>query len=151
MPASISLSDRPETSKDAAAAIIREVQLLDDTIDYLIGWRAHRRSQLKGVLAELGQKSTNALVPGVTLKLVPYETLVCECHGDDPAACPAAAAGNAIAIRSVPNGEGISLEFADDYVRRRPLPLEPAPQELPRIATPPRSQSSTTTPARVAA
>jgi hypothetical protein len=151
VPEPISLADGPATSKDAAAAIICEVQLLDDTIDYLIGWRAHRRSQLKGVLAALGQKSTSKLVRGVTLKLVPYETLVCECHGDDPAACPAAAAGNAIAIRSVPNGEGISLEFDDDYIRRRPLPLDPAPQELPRTAAPPRSLAPTTTPATAAA
>ena len=121
--------DEAQQRAAALADAAFEVRFLTDTINYLQGIVAHKRSILKGAVEQLGQKSSTKLVPGVTLKLTPFEILVCSCHKDDAMACPAVGAGVPVSFEIRVNGTYLGIEYGDEYT----LPLEqydgPAPLE----------------------
>lgn len=98
-----------------------EVRFLTDTIHYLQGIVAHKRSILKAALESRGQKSSTTLVRGATLRLVPFEIPVCTCHHDDALACPAVLAGVPTSFEIRVNGTYLTIDFDRDFTS----PIEP--------------------------
>jgi hypothetical protein len=92
-----------------------EVRFLSDTINYLEGILAHKRSILKAALEMTGHKSSTTLVRGATLKLKPFEIAICTCHWDDALACPAVLAGVPTSFERQMSGTYLSIEFDSDF------------------------------------
>jgi hypothetical protein len=104
-----------------------EVRFITDTINYLQGIVAHKRSILKAALEHRGHKSSTTLIDGVTLKLKPYEIRICTCHHDDAMACPGVLAGVPTSFEIRVNGTYLSIEFENDSW----TPIEPYGEPAP--------------------
>jgi hypothetical protein len=121
----------------AARAVVRELQIVSDTLGYLSGIQSHLRSQLRGVLAAAGKKSSQKIARGVTIKLVPTYEVVCVCHHLAPGACPAAENDEAVRIEEICTGDRLAIEYDATYIKMIPAAYDPAPAELPRPTTAP--------------
>lgn len=110
---------RPRAPDDRARDLLMELRALDDTIAYLEGIRAHRRSLVRGLLEATGHRSSTTLVRGVGIGLVPREIVVCRCHGIDPAGCPRVGTLTALVLQRRTDGERLRIEYR--CFERRPV------------------------------
>lgn len=106
---------------DALREIAIELRAIEDTLDYLDGIRSHKRAILRGALEAKGQRSSETIVRGVRLALLPFEILVCTCHGLSAGACPSVLGGLAVAFETRVNGDYLRVTFDADFPRQ-PVP-----------------------------
>jgi hypothetical protein len=114
--------NRPIREADPEGPLLREIALeakaLSDTIDYLDGILAWKRMQLRGALEKRGLRSSETVVRGLRMQLRPFTLVVCACHSISAESCPSAAAGEAIELKIVTNGDYLQLTFDTTFPRR---------------------------------
>lgn len=98
-----------------------ELRTIDDTIAHLDGIRAHKRTMIRGELEARSLRSSETIVRGMRAALVPFEIIVCTCHGIGPTAGPSVAAGSAVTFERRINGDYLDVSF-DGCIPRRTVP-----------------------------